>query len=69
SVRGVRVACMLREQDGQVRGSLRAKDATDVSVVAAKFEGGGHKAAAGFTVRGSMNDALRLVKKELTDLF
>lgn len=69
SVHGVRVACMLREQDGQVRGSLRAKDDIDVSVIATKFNGGGHKAAAGFTVRGSMKDALRLVKKELTELF
>ena len=53
SVEFVRVACMLREQDGTVRGSLRAKDATDVSVVARNFGGGGHRAAAGFTVENA----------------
>lgn len=58
SIRGVQVACMLREQEGQVRGSLRAKDDTDVSVLAARFGGGGHKAAAGFTFEGTLDRAL-----------
>lgn len=52
SIAGVRVACLLREQDGDVRGNLRAKDDSDVSVVARSLGGGGHVAAAGFTLRG-----------------
>lgn len=63
--RGVRVACMLREQDGVVRGSLRAKDDVDVSQVAVKFGGGGHKAAAGFTIEAPMDQAWNKVRDEL----
>lgn len=59
-VAGVRVALLLRQSvDGQVRGSLRAKDETDVAQVARFFDGGGHKAAAGFTYHGDMQGALR----------
>lgn len=58
SIRGVRVALILRENEqGEVRGSLRAKDDTDVAQVARAFDGGGHKAAAGFTFKGSMDEA------------
>lgn len=58
SVGGVRVACMLRQQDGAVRGSLRAKDDTDVAAIARRFDGGGHKAAAGFTFQGTVAQAV-----------
>ena len=68
SVRGVQIACMLREQDGQVRGSLRSKDSTDVAKIAAQFEGGGHKAAAGFTYKGSLADARRDLAEILGNL-
>ena len=68
SIREIRVACMLREQEGQVRGSLRAKDDTDVSELARRFDGGGHKAAAGFTFHGSLEDARRIVARMLDDL-
>lgn len=68
SIRGVRVACMLREQEGQVRGSLRAKDDTDVSVLAHRFGGGGHKAAAGFTFEGSLDEARRVMAEMFDEL-
>lgn len=59
SISGVRVALMLRENDqGEVRGSLRAKDDTNVAQAAAFFGGGGHRAAAGFTFKGTMEEAL-----------
>nr|WP_302807994.1 DHH family phosphoesterase [uncultured Adlercreutzia sp.] len=65
SLRGVRVACMLREQEGEVRGSLRAKDETDVAALAGEFGGGGHRAAAGFTIHGSLAEAVRAVSDRL----
>ena len=68
SVKGVRVACMLREQDQAVRGSLRAKDDTDVSVLARRFGGGGHKAAAGFTLEMELGEAVQTVLAALADL-
>lgn len=57
NIAGVRVACMLREEEGVVRGSLRAKDGTDVAAVAHMFGGGGHRAAAGFTFEGTIEQA------------
>lgn len=58
SLKGIRVACILREQEGSVRGSLRAKDDTDVAAIARHYDGGGHKAAAGFTVYAPLMKAL-----------
>ena len=61
SVASVRVACLLRERDGQVKVSLRAKGDVDVSRVAATFGGGGHPNAAGFTIAGPLERATRQV--------
>ena len=69
SLRGVRVACMLREQDGEVRGSFRSKDDTDVAAVARSFGGGGHVAAAGFTLSCTLDEARRLVDEALAATF
>jgi phosphoesterase RecJ-like protein len=65
---GIRVACMLREQDGKIRGSLRSKDETDVSVLARRFGGGGHHAAAGFTLDMTLSEALSLMKTSISEL-
>ena len=58
-IAGVRVALILKENGkGEIRGSLRAKDETDVAQIARDFGGGGHKAAAGLTYHKSLADAL-----------
>ncbi len=59
-LRGVSACLLLREQkDGTIRGNVRSKVPwVDVSAVAAQFGGGGHRAAAGLTFRGSMDQAL-----------
>ncbi|OUO90314.1 recombinase RecJ [Gordonibacter sp. An230] len=67
SVAGVRVACMLREQDGGVRGSLRAKDGTDVAAIARRFGGGGHVAAAGFTLELPLSEAVEIVERAIRE--
>jgi len=61
SVATVRVACLLRERDGGVKVSLRAKGDVDVSRIAARFGGGGHPNAAGCRVEGPLGDATRRV--------
>jgi phosphoesterase RecJ-like protein len=43
-------------QNGQVRVSMRSKYDVDVRKVANEFGGGGHKNAAGFTVRGPLKE-------------
>lgn len=68
SIDGVDVACILKEQEGSVRGSLRAKDDTDVAAVAEEFGGGGHRAAAGFTMRCSLRDAIETMSARLEEL-
>ena len=65
---GARVACMLREQAGTVRGSLRAKDDTDVASLARKLGGGGHRAAAGFTLHCAIDKAVDLLREEISAL-
>ena len=39
-----------------IRVNLRSKTFVDVSEVASAFDGGGHKRAAGCTVKGSLED-------------
>ncbi len=67
SVLGVEVCLFVKETEccHRVRGNLRSKGDLDVSGVAARFGGGGHAAAAGFTYEGSivetLNDALPML--------
>jgi bifunctional oligoribonuclease and PAP phosphatase NrnA len=61
SVASVRVACLLRERDGQVKVSLRGKGDVDVQRIAAQFGGGGHVNAAGCTIAGPLAEATRAV--------
>lgn len=68
SLRGVRVACVLREQSDSVRGSFRAKDDTDVAALARKLGGGGHQAAAGFTLSGSLEAAVKRIDALLDEM-
>lgn len=68
SIAGFDIACILKEREGCVRGSLRAKDGTDVSAVAREFGGGGHKAAAGFTLECGIDEAVRIMLERLATL-
>jgi phosphoesterase RecJ-like protein len=54
---GIEVGVMFFEQEEGVRLSLRSKGAVDVGAIAARFGGGGHRAAAGCFVRGSVATA------------
>jgi phosphoesterase RecJ-like protein len=58
-VNGVEVALLLREEDGRIRASLRSKGAVDVNAVAVRLGGGGHKAAAGVVLDGTLESARR----------
>ena len=60
SLGGTEACLFLRElSDGSLRGNLRSKvDWLDVSEAARVFGGGGHRAAAGFTIDGPADVAL-----------
>jgi bifunctional oligoribonuclease and PAP phosphatase NrnA len=59
SIAGVVVAAFFQEgENGYVRASLRSKDPrVDVCAVCQKFNGGGHKLAAGVRMRASLPEA------------
>lgn len=61
-----RIALILKElPDGEVKGSFRTtRDDVDVSAIAKKLNGGGHKKAAGFTQKGTLDE----VRKRVIDL-
>jgi phosphoesterase RecJ-like protein len=57
AIEGVAVGVLLREAgDREYKVSLRAKGDVDVAEVAQAFGGGGHKNAAGFMMKGSLED-------------
>jgi phosphoesterase RecJ-like protein len=53
SLRGVEVAILMRPRSDAVRISLRSRGSFDVSAIAARFGGGGHRNAAGCTLGGA----------------
>lgn len=71
SVAGWNVVVMMTEEvPGEVKISLRSKDAIefDVSKVAVLLGGGGHKSAAGAMVKKPMNEALEEVSKAIREV-
>ncbi|HYE60024.1 MAG TPA: DHH family phosphoesterase [Candidatus Kapabacteria bacterium] len=58
-----RAALILKElPDGKVKGSFRTtRNDTDVAKIAKKLGGGGHKKAAGFTIDGTIENALEKI--------
>jgi phosphoesterase RecJ-like protein len=65
-IESVKVSALLVElKDGRVRCSLRSRGRVDVSEVAAKFGGGGHKNAAGTFLPGPISHARQLLYDEI----
>ncbi len=64
----VETAALLVElDDGRIRCSLRSTGGIDVSEIAAKFGGGGHKMAAGTFLPGPLEEAKKTVLNEVTE--
>lgn len=60
SLKSVKVVAFIKEaKDNMVSVSLRAKGECDVTEVAKKFDGGGHRNAAGFRCKGKSIEAVR----------
>ncbi len=69
-VEGSEVTLFLKQiPGGKVRGNLRSKTSRDISGVAKEMGGGGHMAAAGFTVDGDIDQALSLTLPKLRALY
>ena len=65
SVQTAEVSFVLREQslDGKIRVSFRSKGRVDVNRIARSFGGGGHRAASGCTVEGTLPQVRQKVLK------
>jgi phosphoesterase RecJ-like protein len=66
SIRDVLVGVFVREMgDGLFRVSLRAREGYRVDQVAKAFGGGGHPTAAGFRIRGEIDDIKARLRSEI----
>jgi phosphoesterase RecJ-like protein len=71
ALEGTVVAALVREQlkegrDGVMKVSLRASaDEVDVSVIARKEGGGGHRQAAGFSTTRNLADVTEFLRREI----
>lgn len=65
-IQGVEVACILKEiEDNVVKVGFRSKSYVDVSIIAKKFNGGGHTKASGCTLYSSIKDGKLLILNEI----
>ena len=69
TVAGVCMAATLREnKDGEVKLSVRAIPGYDATLIAGRFGGGGHKGAAGASIKMNLTDAAAAVEKAMLEL-
>lgn len=61
SLGGVDVVALIKTNGGVARVNLRSKSGADVSAVARRLGGGGHRAAAGLTLDGDLHAALDML--------
>jgi phosphoesterase RecJ-like protein len=65
-ISGVEVAIFFREvANERIRVSIRSKGAVNVAEIAARFGGGGHECAGGFSTEGPVKDAATRILAEL----
>ncbi len=65
-VKGANITLLLKEQvDGSFKGSLRSRNNFNVQEIASIFNGGGHKAASGFTSELSEQEIIEKIKNEI----
>ena len=67
AVRGVRMAALVREDNGKAKVSLRAVAPDSVSGIAVRFGGGGHAQAAGCTLDGPPAEAADRIRAALEE--
>ena len=69
NIKGVEVGILIRENlNDYFKINLRSKNYVDVSIIANKLGGGGHKNAAGCTIEGNMRDIKQMLLKEIREV-
>jgi bifunctional oligoribonuclease and PAP phosphatase NrnA len=73
ALEGTVVAALIREQLKEEREGIRkvslraAEDSVDVSVIARKESGGGHRQAAGFSTEKTTDELIAFIRAEIAD--
>ena len=66
NLEGVEVSLFVREdQPGLLKGSLRSNVCVDVAEIAETIGGGGHKRAAGFSLKGNLDEVLAQMRDRI----
>lgn len=66
SISSVEIAVILKEnKDGKIKVSMRSKKSFDVASFSARFGGGGHVKAAGFTMDKTIEECIEIISNEL----
>jgi phosphoesterase RecJ-like protein len=68
-IKEVEVSCVLKEHEGETKVSLRSKGRVDVAEISLSYGGGGHKKAAGFEVKDSVDNTKKLLIKDFKKYF
>ena len=65
-IAGVEVSAFLKESgENSITVSMRSKTEADVAEIATRFNGGGHKKAAGCTINATMDFAVKMIRNEI----
>lgn len=65
-IKDVKISALFRQiKEDYYKVSLRSKDEINVAQIASYFGGGGHKNAAGFRIKGSLEDAKKIVLEKI----
>ena len=68
SVKGVEIACLIKEKEGKTKGSIRTNSYADATLIASQFGGGGHIRAAGFSSDLSLEEVKNKVIEITKDM-
>lgn len=68
NIEGIEIATLLKEHEEGIKVTMRSKSWADVSKIAVLFDGGGHKKAAGCTLKTSMEEAKLLIKSAINKI-
>lgn len=66
---GVKIAVIIKDKSDGVHCSFRSVEGVDSSAIASKFGGGGHKCAAGCTIKKSVGEVKKLIKGMFEEIF
>lgn len=69
NIEGVEVAVLIRQRsENEFKINFRSQNYVDVSAIAHKYSGGGHKKAAGCALRGSMEEVKHILNNDIREV-